>query len=826
MDEIATKQAVRELINTWALRAGLQKQALAARAGFGSYDEFYRAYLDVGRVLSSDPEAALRVVQALTLGLPAAARATPAEAVNFFIYTRLPLDRYPDVLQRELFAPEAWRAALQQHLAIELPAVTITPQPDAVTLLAAIDDLVRRGAATPSAPATPPLLLDATRPPPPPTPLPVPHRMPLAPARLFGGRDQELQQAVRRLREQEVGGTLAITGIGGVGKTSLAAELAHRYGQFFAGGVFWIGCADPSACEREVAACGATGLVQDANWRELPLAERVALVQQAWQAPIPRLLLLDNCEDDETLLRWRPSSGGCRVVLTSRRARWPRSLGVSELALHELEPAAALALLQRYRPDLSPNDPRLAAIATELAGLPLALHLAGSYLETYQDDRRLGDPANFLHELQAQGPLEHTALQGEGIAPSLTRHEQHMGRTFALSIEQLDAQTPGDALARTMLGLVGWLAPGEPFDGELLAAASSSTAGAGRLAVRRLRDLGLLRSDAGLLRVHRLVGDAARATVSDPAQRSSLASALIARSEAAYLGQQPAEVPLLLPHMVRLDASGSAPAPELLNSMPFLFELAGDLQSSRAYAQRAYDALAAQAALETALGAEVIANLAEWQRLLGDSAAARPLYEQALAIRQRILPPGDMALAESHNNLGELLREAGDYAASRYHYEEALAIALAGGGPEHNTTLAARNNLALLLTKLQLHREAAEQLRPLISAASAIFGPNDPRVATAKINLGAALAALGSLEEARAVQREAIVSLSDLLGERHPTTLLARINAVEPLILHGERAAALVELRQLENLLSSAYGAQHPLTERARARLGELGDGS
>ncbi|MFV9507852.1 MAG: NB-ARC domain-containing protein, partial [Oscillochloridaceae bacterium umkhey_bin13] len=477
-DELQIKQAARDLINRWASRAGLQKQALAARAGFTTYDEFYRAYLDQGRALSTDASAALNVLAAVTLGLPAAARCTPDEAVNFLIYTRLPLDRYPEVLQRGLFPADAWRAALQQHLALELP--TLTPQPDAVTLLAALDDLVRRNSTSASQASSAALLLDPTQAPPPPAPLPVPHRMPLAPARLFGGRDAELQRMVAMLREQAVGESLALTGIGGVGKTSLASELVHRYGQHFSGGVFWISCADPAAIPRELAACGASGLVNDPNWRDLSLNERVELVQHAWQAPVPRLLIFDNCEDEAILVRWRPSSGGCRVVLTSRRAQWPRSLGVQSMPLHELVPAEAVALLRRYRPDRTPDDPPLVAIANELAGLPLALHLAGSYLETYQDDRRLGDPANFLRELQARSPIEHRALQGEGVAPSLTRHEQHLGRTFALSIEQLDPQLPADALARAMLGTVGWVAPGEPFDGDLLAAATSSTASAAR----------------------------------------------------------------------------------------------------------------------------------------------------------------------------------------------------------------------------------------------------------------------------------------------------------------------------------------------------------
>ncbi|MEZ4659844.1 MAG: hypothetical protein R2911_19995 [Caldilineaceae bacterium] len=35
------------------------------------------------------------------------------------------------------------------------------------------------------------------------------------------------------------------------------------------------------------------------------------------------LLVFDNCEDPALLAQWRPTSGGCCVLVTSRRGRWP-----------------------------------------------------------------------------------------------------------------------------------------------------------------------------------------------------------------------------------------------------------------------------------------------------------------------------------------------------------------------------------------------------------------------------------------------------------------------------------------------------------------------
>lgn len=81
--------------------------------------------------------------------------------------------------------------------------------------------------------------------------------IPINPNALFVGRTDELKQLAVMLK---LGGAVVITtGIGGVGKTQIAAEFAHRYGRYFAGGVFWLSFADPAGIPGEIAACGGAG---------------------------------------------------------------------------------------------------------------------------------------------------------------------------------------------------------------------------------------------------------------------------------------------------------------------------------------------------------------------------------------------------------------------------------------------------------------------------------------------------------------------------------------------------------------------------------------
>jgi tetratricopeptide (TPR) repeat protein len=59
---------------------------------------------------------------------------------------------------------------------------------------------------------------------------------------------------------------------------------------------------------------------------------------------------------------------------------------------------------------------------------------------------------------------------------------------------------------------------------------------------------------------------------------------------------------------------------------------------------------------------------------MGDLAGARPYYERALGIRERVLGAAHPDTATSLNNLGMLLQAMGDLAGARPYYERALGI--------------------------------------------------------------------------------------------------------------------------------------------------------
>ena len=145
--------------------------------------------------------------------------------------------------------------------------------------------------------------------------------------------------------------------------------------------------------------------------------DKVGRVCQAWQENTPRLLIFDNCESAELLSKWLPVTGGCRVLVTSRRGRWSPHINHQFHPLTTLQPSESINLIQTQVPHIKQAIAR--KIATELEHLPLALYLAGRFLRRSHQIK----PDQYLAQLQDGDLFQHPSLQGHGLAESPTGHE-------------------------------------------------------------------------------------------------------------------------------------------------------------------------------------------------------------------------------------------------------------------------------------------------------------------------------------------------------------------------------------------------------------------
>ena len=187
------------------------------------------------------------------------------------------------------------------------------------------------------------------------------------------GRESEIRDLVALVAAQRL---ITLTGVGGSGKTRLAAELALRADWQRADSVVWVElgpCSDPQIVGQQVAAA-------------LSLRDATALVDALRERDL--LLVLDNCEHlveacaelASTLLAHCPQ---LRILATSREP-----LGVAGERVWPVPPIAeaeAVELFAERAAAVDPsfalhdaNRPAVAEICRRLDGIPLAIELAAA----------------------------------------------------------------------------------------------------------------------------------------------------------------------------------------------------------------------------------------------------------------------------------------------------------------------------------------------------------------------------------------------------------------------------------------------------------------
>jgi tetratricopeptide (TPR) repeat protein len=667
--------------------------------------------------------------------------------------------------------------------------------------------------------------------------LPPGSRMPFDFNGRFVGRREQLARLAALVSNPATNGGLlgapvvAITGLGGIGKTQLAIEFAYRYGRFFSGGVYWLSCADPATVPAEIAACaGPAAMNLRPHIAELPLEEQVRLVLAEWEKPAPRLLILDNCESPELLARWRPRTGGSHVLVTSRRPDWQAALGLPVLALDVLQRAESLALLTEHQPDA--DRTLLDAIAHELGDLPLAIHLAGSYLARY---RHTTNAAGYLASLRHSSPLRHQSMQGGPLLP--TEHDVHVARTFAVSYDQLGRDEPSVRLARTLFHCLSCVAPGEPIPEALLRLALEARAGAAEAvragvylggALSQLLELGLVSAQAHrTIVVHRLVRAFTRDRLGDAIGpiRNAVERALCEEAQRINARRDPASLRQWQVHLRFLaDAAlsrGDVLGADLCHALAEHLYQAGDYRGAAGYYEHALAIRRNVLGSDHQATARTLAQLGKILFYAGEPERARLNLELALAIQRTTLGP-HVDTATTLNHLGFLRQNAGELDGAQECHTEALHIRRNLLGDTHPALVDSLANLAYV-DFLQGKIDAAHHLlqQALVIQRTAT-GHHHPETARLLTNLGELLLAQERMPEAETVLNEALAIQQQELGEHHPDTARTLGNLGDARRATGDGAQARVYYEHALQVFLACHGADHARTQWVSSALDAL----
>jgi len=190
---------------------------------------------------------------------------------------------------------------------------------------------------------------------------------------------------------------------------------------------------------------------------------------------------------------------------------------------------------------------------------------------------------------------------------------------------------------------------------------------------------------------------------------------------------------------------------------------------------------------------------------------ARPLVEEALAIRREELGPEHADYAEALNDLAALFYHQADYQKAEELYERALKIQTAALGPGHHLVAQTQNNLAALLLDLGRLDRAQELFFEALMTREKTLGKEHEDVANTLNNLCTLFMYRGNFQSARPLAERAIKIHKKALKPGDPDLAYSLNNLAMVLQGLGDYSSARPLLQRALDLREKALGPEHPL---------------
>ncbi len=623
----------------------------------------------------------------------------------------------------------------------------------------------------------------------------------------FTGRAETLEQLRDRLSRGGTAVAQVLYGLGGVGKTQLAQEYAHRFKSDY-DLVWWV----PSERAEEIS----LSFAELARRMQLRVGENVAEAAAAALAELRGdtttrwLIIFDNADNADLLKSWLPTGNG-HVIITSRNKEWTNTADSLEVDVFSRE--ESVAHLVRHVPNLDPGDAN--QVAEALGDLPLAIVQASAWLE------QTGMPARaYVAELSTRA----TRILGLNRPAD---YENTVVATWTMSFDQLRERSPA---AVRLLQILAFCSPGpistdllysdatvqslSPFDSTL-----SEVLMLGRI-IRDISRFALVKVDPGSnsLQIHRLVQAVIQAQMTDEERidaRHELHKILTGARPERGETDDPANwstFEIIWPHL------GPSQAEEcddprtrqlLIDWVRYQWKV-GEYEACLNLANRLDAAWSGQLGTDDQQTLMLRFHIANVMRSQGRFGEAREL-DEAVLDRQRTVLGSDHphvlmtlgSLAADHRALGDIQDALESDKRTYASFKEQF-------GEDHPRTLTAAYNLAISYRLNGDYANALHRDQDTLERRRVVLPADHPYTLGTAANLAIELRAEGAFRESAELLRTTLDKYREVLGEDMIDSLRTATSLAVSLRKAGDQAEAMKLAQDTYSRFERRYGSQSP----------------